>query len=247
MLIDSENAYNPSFARKLGLDPDKLIYSAPDTLEDCFQAAEDTIKAIRETDPDTPIVIAYDSIAVSPAKSEFEDESYDGNNMEGAQRAKTAGKCLRKINPLIRKYKVAFIIINQTRDKIGVMFGDPTTIAGGGKALEFYLGVNLKTISNKTSDLIKDSNKEVIGIHGRVRNTKNKVALPFRECEFELMYDNGLTKAYGLLDYLVSDGLVESSGSWYTYKEFKFQKKRFMEDFETHEDFADLRKEMGLE
>lgn len=250
MLIDSENAYNPSFARKLGLDPDKLIYSAPDTLEDCFQAAEDTIKAIRETDPDTPIVIAYDSIAVSPAKSEFEDESYDGNNMEGAQRAKTAGKCLRKINPLIRKYKVAFIIINQTRDKIGVLYGDPTTVAGGGKALEFYLGVNLKTISNKTSDLMKDSNKEVVGIHGRVKNTKNKVALPFRECEFELRYDSGLNPVFGLIPMLKSDGIVTQGGAWYTVAEtgFKFQQK----DFETHlsdlgeAGFDPIRKLLGI-
>jgi recombination protein RecA len=247
MLVDSENAYNPEFARKLGLDPEKLIYAAPDTLEECFQVIEDTIKTIRETDPDTPIVVAYDSIAVSPAKAEFEDASYEGNNMEGAIRAKTAGKCLRKINPLIRKYKVGLVVINQTRSKVGVMFGDPTTNAGGGKALEFYLGVNLKTISNKTSDLIRDPNKEVIGIRGKVRNTKNKVSLPFRECEFELMYDNGLTQTYGLLDSLVVDGIVQSSGAWYTYKEFKFQKKRFMEDFDTHEDFADLRKEMGLE
>ena len=191
--------------------------------------------------------LAICTLRISPAKAEFEDASYEGNNMEGAIRAKTAGKCLRKINPLIRKYKVGLVVINQTRSKVGVMFGDPTTNAGGGKALEFYLGVNLKTISNKTSDLIRDPNKEVIGIRGKVRNTKNKVSLPFRECEFELMYDNGLTQTYGLLDSLVVDGIVQSSGAWYTYKEFKFQKKRFMEDFDTHEDFADLRKEMGLE
>ena len=250
MLVDSENAYNPEFARKLGLDPEKLIYAAPDTLEECFQVIEDTIKTIRETDPDTPIVVAYDSIAVSPAKAEFEDASYEGNNMEGAIRAKTAGKCLRKINPLIRKYKVGLVVINQTRSKVGVMYGDPTTTAGGGKALEFYLGVNLKTISNKTSDLIKDSNKNVVGIQGKVRNTKNKVSLPFRECEFELKYDTGLNPFYGILPSLKEEGVVTQGGAWYTVveNEFKFQSK----DFETLlqdpsvEQMEPLRKLLGI-
>jgi len=250
MLIDSENAYNSDFARKLGLDPEKLIYAAPDTLEECFQVIEDTIKTIRETDPDTPIVVAYDSIAVSPAKAEFEDSSYEGNNMEGAIRAKTAGKCLRKINPLIRKYKVGLVVINQTRSKVGVMYGDPTTTAGGGKALEFYLGVNLKTVSNKTSDLIKDSNKNVIGIQGKVRNTKNKVALPFRECEFELRYDTGLNPYYGILPALKEDGVITQGGAWYTVveNEFKFQSKDFetlLQDPEI-EQMEPLRKLLGI-
>jgi recombination protein RecA len=250
MLIDSENAYNSDFARKLGLDPEKLIYAAPDTLEECFQVIEDTIKTIRETDPDTPIVVAYDSIAVSPAKAEFEDSSYEGNNMEGAIRAKTAGKCLRKINPLIRKYKVGLVVINQTRSKVGVMYGDPTTTAGGGKALEFYLGVNLKTVSNKTSDLIKDSNKNVVGIQGKVRNTKNKVALPFRECEFELRYDTGLNPYYGIIPALKEDGVITQGGAWYTVveNEFKFQSKDFemlLQDPEI-EQMEPLRKLLGI-
>ena len=250
MLVDSENAYNSDFARKLGLDPEKLIYAAPDTLEECFQVIEDTIKTIRESDPDTPIVVAYDSIAVSPAKAEFEDSSYEGNNMEGAIRAKTAGKCLRKINPLIRKYKVGLVVINQTRSKVGVMYGDPTTTAGGGKALEFYLGVNLKTISNKTSDLIKDATKNVIGIQGKVRNTKNKVALPFRECEFELRYDTGLNPYYGILPALKEDGVITQGGAWYTVveNEFKFQSKDFemlLQDPEI-EQMEPLRKLLGI-
>ena len=180
MLVDSENAYNPEFARSLGIDPEKLIYAAPETLEDCFQVIEDTIVAIRETDKDTPIVVAYDSIAVSPSKAEYEAENYEGNNMQGAVRAKSTGACLRKINPLMRKHKVALIVINQIRNKVGVMYGSPDTMAAGGKSLEYYLGVNLKTISNKTSDLIRDEHKNVKGIKGTVRNTKNKVSVPFR-------------------------------------------------------------------
>lgn len=246
MLVDSENAYNSEFASSLGIDPEKLIYAAPDTLEDCFQVMEDTIKAIRESDADTPIVIAYDSIAVSPSKAEFEAETYEGNNMVGAVRAKSTGACLRKINPLLRKYKVALIVINQIRNKVGVMFGSPETQAAGGKSLEYYLGVNMKTISNKTSDLIKDENKKIIGIQGRLRNTKNKVSMPFQETTFRLTYDEGLDAIDGLLECLVLDGVVKQSGSWFTYKEhMKFQRKAFYRDFYT-DDFEQLRSEIGL-
>ena len=246
MLVDSENAYNPEFAESLGLDPKKLIYAAPDTLEDCFQVIEDTIKAIRETDADTPIVIAYDSIAVSPSKAEFEAENYDGNNMQGAVRAKSTGACLRKINPLLRKHKVGLVVINQIRNKVGVMYGNPETQAAGGKSLEYYLGVNMKTISNKTSDLIKDENKKIIGIQGRLRNTKNKCSLPFGETTFKLTYDEGLDPLEGLLECLVTDGIVEQSGSWFTYKGMKFQRKGFYRDFYL-DDFEGLRTEIGLE
>jgi len=229
ILVDSENAYNPEFAESLGLDPKKLIYSAPETLEESFQVIEDTILAIRETDKDTPIVAAYDSIAVSPSKAEYEAESYEGNNMQGAIRAKSTGACLRKINPLMRKHKVALVVINQIRNKIGVMYGSPDTMAAGGKSLEYYLGVNLKCVSNKTSDLIRDENKNVIGIEGKVRNTKNKCSIPFKECEFELIYDEGLNPYAGALKLLESDGVVTRSGAWYSVvgTDKKFQSKDF--------------------
>jgi len=229
MLVDSENAYNPEFAKHLGIDPKKLIYAAPETLEDCFQVIEDA-----------------DSIAVSPSKVEYEAENYEGNNMQGAIRAKSTGACLRKINPLMRKHKVALIIINQIRNKVGVMYGSPDTMAAGGKSLEYYLGVNLKCISNKTSDLIKDDNKKVVGIQGKVRNTKNKCSVPFRECEFELMWDEGLNAFAGILSQLLTDGVINQTGSWYSFGDIKFQKKQFNEGFITDEVFSELRKEIGL-
>ena len=230
MLVDSENAYNPEFAKHLGLNPEKLIYAAPETLEECFQVIEDTIVAIREADKDTPIVVAYDSIAVSPSKVEYEAENYEGNNMQGAIRAKSTGACLRKINPLMRKHKVALVIINQIRNKVGVMYGSPDTMAAGGKSLEYYLGVNLKCISNKTSDLIKNEHKNVIGIQGKVRNTKNKCSIPFRECEFELLWDEGLNPYAGVLKQMEADGHVERNGAWYTVTSTgkKFQSKEFV-------------------
>ena len=246
ILVDSENAYNSEFAQSLGIDPKKLIYSAPETLEDSFQVLEDTILAIRETDPDTPIVAAYDSIAVSPSKAEYEADSYEGNNMQGAVRAKATGACLRKINPLLRKHKVALVVINQIRNKVGVMYGNPETMAAGGKSLEYYLGVNLKCVSNKTSDLIKDDNKNVIGIMGRVKNTKNKCSIPFKECEFELVYDKGLNPYAGSLKLLEADGLISRSGAWYSVvgTDKKFQSKDFQEllQAEDSQEFAPIRK-----
>jgi len=246
MLVDSENAYNAEFAKHLGIDPKKLIYAAPETLEECFQVITETIVAIRMTDKDTPMIVANDCIAVSPSKAEYEAEGYEGNNMVGAIRAKSTGACLRKINPLLRKQKVALIIINQIRNKVGVMYGNPETMAAGGKSLEYYLGVNLKCISNKTSDLIRDDNKQVIGIKGKIRNTKNKVSIPFRECEFELMYNKGLSSICGLPKLLAQDGLLTKNGGWYSYEDTKFQEKEFSSDILTGEKFSNLRRAMGL-
>ena len=250
MMVDSENAYNPEFATHLGINPKKLIYAAPETLEDCFQVIEDTILAIRESDADTPIVVAYDSIAVSPSKAEYEAENYEGNNMQGAIRAKSTGACLRKINPLMRKYKVALVIINQIRNKVGVMYGSPETMAAGGKSLEYYLGVNLKCISNKTSDLLRDEHKSVIGIKGTVRNTKNKVSVPFRECEFELMYNEGLKPFAGVLKQLEADDIIQRSGAWYSVDgtEKKFQSKDFLGLLQdtTEAGFDPIRKFLGF-
>ena len=250
MMVDSENAYDPKFAMHLGIDPKNLIYAAPETLEECFQVIEDTILAIRETDKDTPIVVVYDSIAVSPSKSEYEAETYEGNNMVGAIRAKSTGACLRKINPLMRKHKVALVVINQIRNKIGVMYGSPDTAAAGGKSLEYYLGVNLKCISNKTSDLIKDEDKNVIGIQGKLRNTKNKCSVPFGECEFELLWDDGLNPYAGLLKQLETEGLVTRSGAWYAVEgtDKKFQSKDFTDllQDDKEEGFAPLRKFLAI-
>ncbi len=111
------------------------------------------------------------------------------------------------------------------------MYGSPDTAAAGGKSLEYYLGVNLKCISNKTSDLIKDENKNIIGIQGKLRNTKNKCSIPFKECEFELMFNVGLNPYTGVLKQMEIDGEVERNGAWYTVKEGgkKFQSKEFIQ------------------
>jgi len=250
VMVDSENAYSREFGTHLGIDMEEIIYTNPETLEDCFQVIESIILNIRESDKDTPIVVVYDSIALSPSKAEAEADSYEGNNMQGAIRAKSTGACLRKINPLMRKHKVALVIINQIRSKVGVIYGSPDTMAAGGRSLEYYLGVNLKCISNQTSDHLKDENKRSIGIKGRIRNTKNKCSIPFRECEFELIYEDGLNPYAGLLKQVEDEGMVERNGAWYTVKETgkKFQSKEFVELLQppVDEGFTPLAKFLGI-
>lgn len=216
VMIDNEQAYSPPFARKLGVDAEKLIYMSPESLEDCFEAIERVVASIRKHDKDTPIVIGYDSIGVSPARKELESDAMGGDNMTGALRAKQAGICLRRINPLLRKEKVALIIINQVRSKVGVMYGDPTTKAGGGNALFFYCGVSLKTSSGK-SDILFDDFNNPIGIKGKVQNKKNKVTIPFQECEFKLVYDEGLNRSWGMAEMGQKLGLVTSPAKgWFS-------------------------------
>ena len=216
VMIDNEQAYSPVFAQTLGVDPDRLIYLAPDTLEECFEAIENSIKAIREHDTETPILIGYDSIGVSPSKKEMDGGVASDPNMGGALRAKVAGICLRRINPLLRKHKAGLIIINQIRSKVGVMFGDPRTKAGGGKSLLYYCGTSLETVSNK-SDVLYDEHKNPLGIKGTLKAVKNKITIPYQECEFELLYDRGLTRDYGLAQFALKKGLVtQPSKGWYS-------------------------------
>lgn len=217
VLIDNEQAYSPAFAKKLGVNTEKVIYMAPESLEECFESIENVVASIRKHDKDTPIVIGYDSIGVSPAKKELEDGVMGGDNMSGAIRAKQAGICLRRINPLLRKEKVALIIINQLRSKVGVMYGDPKTKAGGGKALFYYCGVSLETVASGKDSILYDELKNPIGITGTIRNKKNKTTIPFQECSFKLMYDEGLLRQYGLAETGSKMGLVTSpTKGWYS-------------------------------
>ena len=218
VMIDNEHAYSPSFAKLLGVDPEKLIYLMPETMEDCFLAIENAIKVIREKDKDTPIIIGYDSIGVSPTRKEMGDDFGKNSEMGGALRAKVAGQCLRRINPLLRKYKAALLIINQVRSKVGVMFGDPRTKAGGGKALLYYCGVSIETCSSK-SDILYDDHKNPLGIKGTVKCVKNKITVPYQNCEFELLYNKGLTAEYGMTVSAFKRGVVESPvKGWYSLK-----------------------------
>ena len=234
IMLDNEFAYDSAFAKKLGVDPTKLIYEAPETVPECFEKAEELMQKIREVDKDTPIVIAIDSLA-GQSKKEKEKEIKDFDPMDGGVRAKEIGQCLRHINPKLRENKALLLVINQVRSKIGVMYGNPDTRSGGGKALEFYCGVCLNLTSNKTSDVLKDKNDQPIGIKGRIKNTKNKVTVPFQECDFELFYDKGLNPYYGLEQVAIEAGLLEKNGAWYTIKssQKKFQGEEELQKYIT--------------
>ena len=248
ILIDSETTYNKDFAVSLGIDSDKLLVVEPNTVEDCFKAIEDVVTAIREEDRDTPIVVLYDSIAVSPSKAEHEAEGFEGNNMQGAVRAKSIGAGLRKLNSLVYKQNVALLIINQIRHKVGVMYGSPKTLAAGGKALEYYLAINLECSFSK-SDYIKDEAGVSIGIKGKIKATKNKITKPDRDCEFKLLFDKGLVLNYGLLKCLMEDGLLEKNGSWYSCGGKKFQNLRDFDKYLKDTSLSDLdgiREVLGL-
>lgn len=215
-LIDNEHAYSPAFASKLGVDGDKLIYTMPETIEDCFEMVEKIINAVRKRDADTPILIGFDSIGTVACRKEMEDNFAANPEMIGAIRAKATGICLRRINPLLRKKNAGLIIINQVRSKVGVMFGDPTTKAGGGKSLDYYCAVCMNPAVGK-NDILSDDHGNPIGIKGKIRNKKNKVAVPFQECEFKLVFNEGLIREYGMTTQAIKDGIVQKHASgWYT-------------------------------
>lgn len=248
-ILDTENTLNASFARMLGINPDDLMYSTPEYLEKAFEDVEETIKAIRETDTKTPIVIAIDSVAVLGTKAEYEKDTFEQSPTDGAIRAKVFGGCLRKINPILKRHNVALIVVNQVRTKINVMYGDPSTIAGGGRSLEFYLSVDLKTTSNKGSDVIKDENGNALGIEGKIECKKNKISIPFKSCGFKVLFNKGLDPYAGLLDLLVEDGMVSKSANGrYSMGEIKFLAKEFNELLldKSKNDFAIIRNKLNI-
>lgn len=233
VLLDNEFTYNRFFAESLGVDSTKLIYDDPPTVSQCFSRIEELILKIREFDTDTPILIGLDSLA-GQSDAEEEKKIDELTNTDGMIRAKEIGQCLRKINPMLRINKACLIVINQVRMNPLVMYGDKTAKSGGGKALEFWSSVSLKTKSNKTSDLIKDDKDRVIGIQGVVENKKNKEALPFQQCPFKLIYDKGLDPYWGLEAVAIEAGLVTKSGAgWYTVKSTgaKFQGEEALQSF----------------
>tara|TARA_R110000868_G_scaffold13711_1_gene63539 strand:- start:12965 stop:13951 length:987 start_codon:yes stop_codon:yes gene_type:complete len=248
-LLDAENAFNKEFAVKVGLDPSNLLYSCPEYLEEAFDDVENTVAAIRESDKKTPIVIAIDSLPVLPIKKEMDKENYESTEMEGAQRAKIIGSCLRKLNPLLRANDVTLVVINQIRSKVGVIYGSPETNAAGGKSLEFYLAVDLKTVSNKTSDVIKDENDTPTGIRGRVDCKKNKCSIPFQNCHFMVVFDSGLDPYEGLIDLMAADKtIIKAPNGRCQIGETKFTSKEFINliNDKNNRDFDIIRQKLNI-
>ena len=221
--IDAEHAFDRFYAEKLGVDVDNLLIAQPDNGE---QALEITENLIRSGAID---IIVVDSVAALVPKAEIEGEM--GDSKMGLQ-ARLMSQALRKLTAIIGKAGTCCIFINQLREKIGVMFGNPETTTGG-NALKFYASVRLDI--RRSGAAIKDKEGNVVANHVKVRVKKNKLAPPFREAEFDITYGKGISKVGEIVDLGVEHEIIKKSGSWYAYADAKIAQgreaaKRFMED-----------------
>ncbi|MCC6548805.1 MAG: recombinase RecA [Ignavibacteriaceae bacterium] len=207
--IDAEHALDVNYAKKIGVDTANLLLSQPDYGE---QALEITDTLVRSNALD---VIVIDSVAALVPKSEIEGEMGDAHM---AMQARLMSQALRKLTGAISKSKTSVIFTNQLRSKIGIMFGNPETTTGG-NALKFYASVRLDI---RRVAQIKEGN-DVIGNRTKVKIVKSKVAPPFKEVEFDVLYNEGISKSGDVLDLAVNFGLVKKSGAWFTYGEDRFQ------------------------
>jgi len=237
--VDAEHALDPGYAKKLGVDVDNLLVSQPDYGEQALEIAEALVRS------GAIDVLVVDSVAALVPKAELDGEM--GDSHMGLQ-ARLMSQALRKLTGIVSKSRTCLIFINQIREKIGVMFGNPETTTGG-RALKFYSSVR---IDIRRIAAIKEGD-QVIGSRTKVKVVKNKVAAPFREAEFDILYGEGISREGDLLDLAASHGVVEKSGAWFSYKgerigqgrenarQFLKENKDILAKLE-----AEVRKELGL-
>lgn len=210
--IDAEHALDPSYAKRIGVDVDNLLLSQPDNGE---QALEITETLVRSNAVD---IIVVDSVAALVPRAEIEGDM--GDSLPGLQ-ARLMSQALRKLTGVINRSKATVVFINQIRMKIGVMFGNPETTTGG-NALKFYASVRMDI---RRTGQIKSADA-VIGNRTRVKVVKNKIAPPFREAEFDIMYNEGISRSGDILDQAVIRGIVDKSGAWFAYNDQKIGQGR---------------------
>ncbi len=220
-LIDAEHAFDPSWAKRIGVDLEALMLNQPSSGEEALDVCE---MLVRSNSVD---VIAIDSVAALIPRAEIDGAM--GDTHVGLQ-ARLMSQAMRKLTAAISKSRAVVVFINQIREKIGVMFGSPETTPGG-RALKFYSSVRIDV---RRISSIKEGD-QAVGIHIRARVVKNKVAAPFRDGEFDLMFGSGISREGDLLDLAVNDGIVDKSGAWFTYGQVRLGQgrenvKQFLKD-----------------